>query len=167
MKTLFEILNKLKLIHDFLMGPAEASRIADCFSHDEQTSPAGVREKRRPWVREISSIFSPTQILRNQYPVQSDLMLLHITWWHLESDILKTCHSRELLSNYFKLCGQPQHGWTWCWTWKGRKKLPRVITPTWMSNWNVVETYFEVLTLLMIPWLQSWWVTSHLVEKYG
>lgn len=32
MKALFEILNKLKLIHDFLMGPVEASRIADCFS---------------------------------------------------------------------------------------------------------------------------------------
>lgn len=41
MKALFEILNKLKLIHDFLMGPVEASRIADCFSHDEQTSTAG------------------------------------------------------------------------------------------------------------------------------
>ena len=31
MKALFEILNKLKLIHDFLMGPVEASRIADLF----------------------------------------------------------------------------------------------------------------------------------------
>lgn len=46
MQTLFEILNKLKLIHDFLMGPAEALRIADCFSHEEQTSTAGVRGER-------------------------------------------------------------------------------------------------------------------------
>lgn len=38
MIVLFEISNKLKLIHDFLMGPVEASRIADCFSPDEQTS---------------------------------------------------------------------------------------------------------------------------------
>lgn len=46
MKALFEILNKLKLIHDFLMGPVEASRIADCFSHDEQTYTArGKREE--------------------------------------------------------------------------------------------------------------------------
>lgn len=48
MKALFEILNKLKLIHDFLMVPVEASRIADCFSHDEQTSTAGGGEKRGP-----------------------------------------------------------------------------------------------------------------------
>ena len=46
MKALFEILNKRKLIHDFLMGPVEASRIADCFSHDEQTSTAGRRVVR-------------------------------------------------------------------------------------------------------------------------
>lgn len=38
MIVLFEISNKLKLIHDFLMGPVEASEIADCFSPDEQTS---------------------------------------------------------------------------------------------------------------------------------
>ena len=48
MKPLFEILNKLKLIHDFLIGPVEASSIADCFSHDEQTSTAGGREKKGP-----------------------------------------------------------------------------------------------------------------------
>lgn len=47
MKALFEILNKLKLIHDFLMGPVEASRIADCFSHDEQTSTAGGRGEKK------------------------------------------------------------------------------------------------------------------------
>lgn len=38
MIVLFEISNKLKLIHDFLMGSVEASEIADCFSPDEQTS---------------------------------------------------------------------------------------------------------------------------------
>ena len=45
MIALFEILNKIKLIHDFLMGPVEASRIADCFSHNEQTSTAGVGDR--------------------------------------------------------------------------------------------------------------------------
>lgn len=60
METLFEIFNKLKLIHDFLMGPTEASRIADCFSHDEQTPAAGVREERKTQVRDISLIISPS-----------------------------------------------------------------------------------------------------------
>lgn len=58
MKTLFEILNKLKLIHDFLMGPAEASRIADCFSHDEQTSTAGVREKKKKEDTSLRNFFN-------------------------------------------------------------------------------------------------------------
>lgn len=60
MKALFEILNKLKLIHDFLIGPVEASRIADCFSNHEQTSTGW---GRGAWLRHISSIFLPHTIL--------------------------------------------------------------------------------------------------------
>lgn len=71
MKAQFEILNKLKLIHDFLMGAVEASRIADCFPHVEQTSTAG----RGGGIHDSDKFlpFSPTHTfntnLRSQYPI--------------------------------------------------------------------------------------------------
>lgn len=136
MKTLFEILNKLKLIHDFLMWPAEASRIADCFSHDEQTSTAGVRGARRTWAEDISDIFSHTQILGNQYPVQSDLMLLHITQWHWE-EVKDVSVQRASLHSLKLLAPTLQHG----------------STPSWSSNWTVLMTHLQVhRLLLLIQW---------------
>ena len=59
MNALFEILNKLKLIHDFLMGPVEVSRIAVCFSHIEQTSTVVVGGGGQTHDSEKSFPFSP------------------------------------------------------------------------------------------------------------
>lgn len=89
MKALFEISNKLKLIHDFLMWHVEASRIADCFSPDEQTSTAGGRVQKKEGKDSDKFLpLSPPHILRSHIPGSSVLMLWRVNWWHWESTTL-------------------------------------------------------------------------------